>query len=162
MEVCADSASDVILMGWNHYKSLCHTLGHEFELKTITNKVSAANGTPMNVAGKTKMLVANKHASARYNVYICKEAMKGPPLLSETALLALGYLVVDPEGKFASQEASVKKVNLQDSCLDPHFQVKISNINKKYKVVFKGLGRLKNFKAKFSIKKHAQPFVIPC
>ena len=162
MEVCADSASDVILMGWNHYKSLCHTLGHEFELKTITNKVSAANGTPMNVAGKTKMLVASKHASARYNVYICKEAMKGPPLLSETALLALGYLVVDPEGKFASQEASVKKVNLQDSCLDPHFQVKISNINKKYKVVFKGLGRLKNFKAKFSIKKHAQPFVKPC
>ena len=28
--------------------------------------------------------------------------------------------------------------------------------------MFKGLGRLKNFKAKFSIKKHAQPFVKPC
>ena len=69
MEVCADSASDVILMGWNHYKSLCHTLGHEFELKKVTNKVSAANGTPMHIAGKTKMLIETQMLSALFLNY---------------------------------------------------------------------------------------------
>ena len=177
---CSDSGSDLVVFGFNHYRQLCHKLGYEFELEPTNKPAWAANGTKLAFAGKTQMTLASKCASGKYTVYVQKTAMAGHALLSESALINLGYICYDHEGGFALKNSvksnnSVKSKNsvkLNDSInsiqkevqkeLPPNIKLKISKLFDRYKCCFQGIGRLKNFKAKFYLKTHAPGFVKNC
>ena len=159
IEVASDSGSDIICLGWNHYRSLCSSLGYDFDLRPTSKVAYAANGSLMNFAGVVEMTIGTKYISKNYPVYVQKVSVRGKPLLSEEALLSLGFLRYSLDGKFACSVTSTDLPDLSKSGLDHQFTLKLRLINEKYHVVFKGLGRLRNYKAHFKLKPGAQPFV---
>ena len=162
VETCSDSGSDLVVLGWNHYKSLCHKLGYEFNLQPTRKLAWAANGTNLNFVGKTMMTISNKHASKQYPVFVQKGFMRGFPLLSEDCLIELGYIRYSHDGSFAKKHNSVNSVTLDQDGLSDKVKLKLTKLHDRYKGTFRGLGRLKNFHAKFTVKAHAQGFVKTC
>ena len=88
-------------------------------------------------------------------------SVRGRPLLSEDALISLGYIQYSPDGRFACSVTSCDLPDLSNQGLDHKFTLKLKLINERFHVVFRGLGKLKNYKAHFKIKPGAQPFVKP-
>ena len=162
---CSDSGSDLIVLGWNHYKNLTHRLGYDFDLVKTNQPAYAANGSRIHFVGKTTMTLASKYASKTYDVFIQNTAMKGLPLLSELALIELGYIKYSKTGEFAKNPTlnSVKSITLDNyDHLHAEYKLKLTKLHDKYKCCFQGIGRLRNFKAKFTVKAHAQGFVKTC
>ena len=71
MEVASDSGSDIICLGWNHYRALCHQLGYMFDLKPTKKVAYAANGSLMDFAGVTDMTVGSKTISKTFPI-LCR------------------------------------------------------------------------------------------
>ena len=161
VHVASDSGSDIICLGWNHYRALCSSLGYDFDLKPTSKVAYAANGSLMDFAGVTEMTISTKYTSKNYPVYVQKVAIRGKPLLSEDALLSLGFLKYSLDGRFVCSVTSTDLPNMSKCNLDHQFTLKLKLINEKFHVVFKGLGRLRNFEAHFKLKPDSQPFVKP-
>lgn len=160
-EFASDSGSSITCLGYNHYRALCHSLGYNFNLRPTSKIAYAANGSLLDFAGVTEMTIGTKYVSKKYPVYVQKIAVPGKALLSEEALLSLGFIKYSLDGKFACSVTTTDLPDLSECNLDHHFTLKLRLINEKFHVVFKGLGKLRNYKAHFKLKPGAQPFVKP-
>ena len=97
----ADTGSDCNIFGRNHFDTYVKIKGSKPNLKPVTHSVRAANGLPIFFAGYFVANLASDATSCKDKIYVLKNNFPDPPLLSEKALLRLGYIKYCERGSFA-------------------------------------------------------------
>ena len=148
-----DSGADVNIMDEHQFKALTNRSQAKLELKPSKIKLSTLqNGIP--VKGEMKAIIRNETCGTKAKIVIVKGRINSPPLISKKTLEDLGMLKIDPKGQFAHEnELKIKVVSAGE----------YSQMCKKYKEVFTGVGKIEDKKngtslfAKFTMREDAVP-----
>ena len=157
LEVMPDTGADETLFGREHWEKL----GLNKKLTTIGKheRLFDVNRQPIKLLGKFEATLESRSNKIKDTIYVMEKKMKAPPLISEDALLTLGYVRYDSQGRFGREQRSgeeapkfIKSVSRSDAAPP--------DIVKEYPTVFSGkVGKLKNYEVDLKLADNAVPLL---
>ena len=156
----ADSGSDVNLWPKRHFESLCNQMGYTPKLQTTTRPITAVNDTSIRTIGWFEATVKSQYASRMSRIFVMDDDQEDWPLLSRFDLFQLGYLKIDPDGRFAAKQATT-----DFDLTEEELSTAVKTLHETFKNVFQGVGCCNFHEVDLKIKEGSEPFVIkaiPC
>ena len=156
----ADSGSDVNLWPKRHFESLCNQMGYTPKLQTTTRPITAVNDTSIRTIGWFEATVKSQYASRMSRIFVMDDDQEDWPLLSRFDLFQLGYLKIDPDGRFAAKQATT-----DFDLTEEQLSTAVKTLHETFKNVFQGVGCCNFHEVDLKIKEGSEPFVIkaiPC
>ena len=161
VEFEADSGSDINLFSRTFFKQYCRKLQRTPKLNKCDKPIYAANDTIINSIGYFYATISNQFKSVKSRIYVMNRENEEAPLMSRFDLFTLGYLKIDPSGKFAAKKITEDN----DDMSDEEFKNELAAIHKEFASVFVGVGTYKHHEVELQVKKDSEPFImraIPC
>ena len=156
----ADSGSDINLFSRTCFRYYCKQIKRRPKLNKCDKPIYAANDTAINSIGYFYATISNPFKSVKSRIYVMSQENEDAPLMSRYDLFNLGYIKIDPTGKFAA-----KKVSEDGNMTDEEFEKELAAIHKEFAQVFMGVGTYKHHEVDLQVKEDTEPFIlraIPC
>ena len=159
-DIDPDSGSELTIINKPQFKLLCERLGVKPKLKSVNKRVFAINRTKVNFMGYFTAKLASKSTSKYEDIWVMNDDYNQPPIISEDALLELGYIKYCPQGSFV-----VRVVNADDSVPVPdlsesELQSEVKKLHEQFKKVFSGVGCYRDFEVELRLKPDSTPFIL--
>ena len=149
-----DSGSDVDIITTQNYFDLQSKLNKTIYLKPVTKLYRAANRSLITFRGYFSCKLSSASTTINSKVYVLDLPPGEPPLLSKKSLKALGLIKFSKDGGFVKSVSKFTKPHVE--CKDPQIIKKLDLVHKRYRKVFIGLGKCKNYEVDLQLTKDAQ------
>ena len=155
-EFAPDSGSDVDIITTQNYFDLQSKLNKNIYLKPVTKLYRAANRSLITFRGYFSCKLSSASTTINTKVYVLDLPPGDPPLLSKKSLKALGLIKFSKDGGFVKSVSKFTKPHVE--CKDPQIIKKLDLVHERYRKVFIGLGKCKNYEVDLQLTEDAQPF----
>ena len=106
VEFEADSGSDLNLFSRTYFQRYSNILQRKPKLNKCDKPIFAANNTAISSIGWFYATMSNPFASVKTRIYVMNQETEDAPLMSRNDLFRLGYLKIDPNGRFAAKKVT--------------------------------------------------------
>ena len=139
-----DTGSDITILTTQQFNTFSKHFGAIPKLRPVTKTIRAANDTAIVFRGSFSATLSSPSSKIREEIYVKDSSIDSPPLLSEKALRALGFIQYCAHGSFVVK--TVTETDDPDDLTEEELAGEIKRIHAKFPSVFRGVGCFKNFK----------------
>ena len=138
-----DCGSDATIISRYHLSDLEQQNKTTLPLNPVDKLFKCANSTECFLDGYFNGTLRTKSGKSKYTkIYVLKMTQREPPLLGEEDLLDLGLISYNPDGDYVKKVTSYPKPILD---VEQSMKLKFDALHDEMKVVFEGIGCLKNY-----------------